>query len=60
VSLLDGGSPVTPVMLVVAPPSRLIEVSLIGQFDNAQGWQGCEPGALDLADLRAGHGQGAR
>jgi hypothetical protein len=35
VSLLDGGSPETPVMLAVPPPSTLIEVSLIGQIDNA-------------------------
>jgi hypothetical protein len=35
VSLLDAGSPETPVMLVVPPPSKLIEVSLVGQFDNA-------------------------
>jgi hypothetical protein len=43
VSLIDGGSPETLVMLVVPPPSKLIEVSLIGQFDNAWAWQAPPP-----------------
>jgi hypothetical protein len=30
---MNADSPETPLMLVVPPPSRLIEVSLIGQID---------------------------